>query len=539
MQKAIISFVFLLYLGADAQTHFTQQDTLRGSITKERAWWDVVHYDLNVRVFPKTKSIVGRNTIFYKVLKPYQTLQIELQQPLVIDSILQNQQKLSFQAKGYSYFIKLKKEQKVHQTEELHIYYHGIPKEAIKAPWDGGFVWSSDHNQQPFIATANQSIGPSVWWPCKDHPYDEPSSANITITCPSNLQNISNGRNTKTVVNTNGTTSYTWQVKNPINNYGISINIANYTHFSEVYHGEKGALDCNYYVLKENETKAKTHFKDATRMLQAFEYWMGPYPFYEDGYKIVEVPYLGMEHQSCVAYGNQYKKGYLGHRMGTSTWSDTFDFIIIHESGHEWFANNISCSDVADLWIHEAFTSYSESLFLDYHYGTKAANEYVQGLRSSVKNDKPVLGIFHVHHEGSMDMYPKGSLMLHTLRQIIDDDILWRKMLRGLGSEFYHQTVNGKQIIDYLDAYTKVDLQPFFKHYLTTTTIPKLLLKTKGNKILYKWENVVKGFKIPVKATLNNKTIWLHPSDKKWKKLKGNSQELKIDPNFYIDVILE
>lgn len=515
---------------------FTQQDTLRGSITPERAWWNVTNYTLDIEVFPEKKSIKGSNTLTYNVLKPHQTLQLELQQPLVIDSILQDNQKLTYKNIGYSYFINLVKTQKKKHTVSLIVYYHGKPKEAIKAPWDGGIVWSKDKNGVDFIATANQSIGASVWWPCKDHPYDEAESMQITVTCPAPLINISNGRNIKTQKNNNNTTSYTWQVKNPINTYGISLNLAKYAHFSEVYKGVKGNLDCNYYVLPYHLNKAKTHFKDVFKMLAAFEYWLGPYPFYKDGFKLVETPYLGMEHQSCVAYGNKYLKGYLGHPMGTSNWGNKFDFIIIHEAGHEWFANSVSCSDVADLWIHEAFTSYAESLFLDYHYGTTAANEYVQGLKNSVKNDGPIIGTHHVHNEGSMDMYPKGSLMLHTLRQIVNNDQKWRSILRGLYQKFYHQTVSGTQIIDYINKHTKLNLDSFFKQYLTTTQIPTLVLKHQKECVYYTWENVVDHFSMPIKTYINGEEKWITPKTGKWKKLDCNKIKFKVDDNFYIKV---
>lgn len=519
-----------------AQNNFTKQDTLRGSITPERAWWDVSDYTLDVHVFPKTKSIKGSNIITYKVLKPHQTLQIELQTPLVIDSIIQNKQKLSHHKIGFSYFINLLKKQKVNTSEKITIYYHGKPKEALKAPWDGGIVWSKDQNGNDFIATANQSIGASIWWPCKDHPADEAESMQITMTCPNPLMDVSNGRNIKTQKNKDHTTSYTWKVTNPINSYGVSLNIAKYAHFSETYRGIKGNLDCNYFVLPNNLNKAKTHFKDVPKMLKAFEYWFGPYPFYEDGYKLVETPYLGMEHQSCVAYGNKYLKGYLGYSMGTSEWGKKFDFIIIHESGHEWFANNITCKDVADLWIHEAFASYSEALFVDYHYGTKAGNEYAQGQRSLVKNDVPIIGTYNVHHEGSSDMYPKGSLMLHTLRQIVDNDKKWKNILRGLNKEFYHQTVTGDQIIDYINKKIKTDLTSFFKQYLTTTKIPTLVIKQKKDGLYYTWENVVDDFKIPLKIYLNGKEKWIVPKEKEWKKISGKYQQFKVDKNFYIMV---
>ncbi|MFD0878390.1 M1 family aminopeptidase, partial [Massilia pinisoli] len=166
-----------------------------------------------------------------------------------------------------------------------------------------------------------------------------------------------------------------------INNYGINMNVGNYEHFNEIYDGEKGKLTLDYYVLPENLEKAKTQFKQVPMMLKAFEHWFGPYPFYEDGYKLVDVPYLGMEHQSSVTYGNKYNNGYLGRDLSGTGWGLKWDFIIVHESGHEWFANNITYKDMADMWIHESFTNYSENLYTEYYFGKEAGAAYVIGCR--------------------------------------------------------------------------------------------------------------------------------------------------------------
>src|SRR5690606_16664671 len=327
----------------------------------------------------------------------------------------------------------------------------------VNAPWDGGISWEKDNNGNHFIANSNQGLGASIWWPCKDHMYDEVDSMLISVNVPKGLMDVSNGRlrSTETFENTK---TYNWFVNNPINNYGVNINIGDYVHFSEVYNGEKGPLDMDYYVLRDNLEKAKVHFKDAPKMMKAFEHWFGPYPFYEDGFKLVEAPYLGMEHQSSITYGNKYRKGYLGMDRSNSGWGLFFDYIIIHECGHEWFANNITAKDVADLWIQESFTCYSESLFLDYYYGKQAASEYVIGLRNGIKNNAPLIGVYNVNKEGSSDMYDKGANLLHTLRQLIADDEKWRQILRGLNETFYHQTVTTQQIEDYISAQSGIDL---------------------------------------------------------------------------------
>ncbi|WP_299528617.1 M1 family metallopeptidase [uncultured Lutibacter sp.] len=537
--KKIIFNLFLLLISAPLFSQnkiFTHQDTLRGSITKERIWWDLKHYDLNIKVFPETTSISGNNNIIYKVLDPYQIMQIDLQDPMKITKITQNDSELSFTKDGYSYFIQLKDKQVKGDTNKLTVFFEGEPVIAKRPPWDGGLTWEKDNNSIDFIATSCQGAGASLWWPCKDHMYDEPENMAINITTPNHLMDVSNGRLKNVTENADYTKTFHWYVENPINNYGVNMNIGDYAHFSEKYEGEKGLLDCDYYVLKENLGKAKEQFKDVKRMLQAFEHWFGPYPFYEDSFKLVEVPYLGMEHQSSVTYGNQYQNGYLGRDLSGTGWGLKFDFIIIHESGHEWFANNITYKDIADMWIHESFTAYSETLFLDYHYGTEAGNEYVIGTRENIQNDRPIIGIYNVNHEGSGDMYYKGSNMLHTLRQLLEDDEKFREILRGLNNEFYHQTVTTEQIENYISEHTKIDLSAFFNQYLRDIRIPKLVYKISKNKLKFKWVNIVEDFDMPVKTYLNDSERWIFPT-KEWKVLLLETPILsfEIDKNFYIE----
>lgn len=538
MKKYLVS-LFLLFISTSAfpqKKFFTHQDTLRGSITKERIWWDLKHYDLNIKVNPKTKSISGKNIIQYKVLKSYQIMQIELQAPMKIIKVTQNNSALDIKKDGYSYFIRLKNKQQIGDENEITIFFEGKPRIAVRPPWDGGLTWKKDSNGNNFIATSCQEIGASIWWPCKDHMYDEPDSMAINITTPKNLMDVSNGRLKDVTINKDSTKTFHWVVRNPINNYGVNMNIADYAHFSEKYKGEKGILDCDYYVLKENLNKAKKQFKQVPKMLKAFEYWFGPYPFYEDSYKLVEVPYLGMEHQSSVTYGNHYENGFLGEDLSGTGWGLKFDFIIIHESGHEWFANNITYKDIADMWIHEGFTAYAENLYLDYYYGKKASSEYVIGTRKRIKNDKPIIGSYNVNNEGSVDMYYKGANMLHTLRQLVENDTKWREILRGLNKEFYHQTVTTKQIENYLSEHTKIDLSAFFNQYLRDIRIPTLAYKISNNTLTYRWINIVDNFDMPIKVTINNSEKWIYPTNN-WKELKLDSKlsEFKIDENFYVN----
>ena len=536
----LFCFTFIGILNLQSQglmaekNNFSRQDTLRGSITPERIWWDLTYYHLKVKVVPNKKYISGQNTIKYTVLSAYQTMQIDLQTPLKMTKVTQDGKELTVLHDGNAHFITLAKKQVIGNVESIVVHYEGNPKEAIRAPWDGGFSWKKDANGNDFVATSCQGLGASVWWPCKDHMYDEVESMRISVTVPSHLMDVSNGR-LESVKNHGETTTYNWFVDNPINNYGINVNIGDYAHFSEVYDGEKGALDMDYYVLKDHLEKAKKHFTDAPKMMKAFEHWFGPYPFYEDGFKLVEVPYLGMEHQSSVTYGNEFKQGYLGRDLSGTGWGLKFDFIIIHESGHEWFANNITDIDAADMWIHESFTNYSESLFLDYYYGKKAASEYVIGLRKSIANKTPIIGKYHVNKSGSSDMYNKGGNMLHTLRQLIDNDEKWRLILRKMNAHFYHQTVRTKQIEDFLSIETGFDLNPFFNQYLRTIKIPTLEHTIENKTLKYRWTNTIANFEMPLKTTINGEEQWIYPTSN-WKNLalKSAITSFLIDENFYI-----
>ena len=540
---SVVFIAFLTFNSVNAQgllgkseMVFTHQDSLRGSITKERAWWDLKKYHLDIKVNPSDSTISGSNTISYKVLNSYNRMQIDLQEPLKITKVTQDSKELNYLRNGNVFYIDLVAPQKVGEVKEVVVFYNGKPKIAVNPPWDGGITWSKDKNGKPFIASSCQGLGASVWWPNKDHMYDEVDDMLISVNVPKNLMNVSNGRLQNIVDRKDGTRTFNWYVSNPINNYGVNINIGDYASFSEVFKGEKGDLDCNYYVLKDNLEKAKIQFKDVPRMLKAFEHWFGPYPFYEDSYKLVEAPYLGMEHQSSVTYGNGFANGYRGRDLSGTGWGLKFDFIIIHESGHEWFANNITYKDIADMWIHESFTNYSESLFVEYFYGAAAGAEYVRGTRKGIRNDKPIIGQYEVNNEGSGDMYNKGGNMLHTLRQIVNDDQKWRTILRGLNSTFYHQTVTTKQIEEYLSQQIGLDLKSFFDQYLRDTRIPTFEYKFNSNSLSYRWTNCVPGFNIPVKVTLNGKEQWLKPTIE-WTNLPQTAKVLKVevDKDFYVN----
>ncbi len=535
----IIIIILSFTLSVNAQgilsdkNDFNRQDTLRGSITKERIWWDLTYYHLDISVDPEKRTIYGSNEISYHVIESYHEMQIDLQQPLILTRAEQNGKDLEIRHDGNAHFIKLKDTQIKGENNKIKVFYEGKPRVAVRAPWDGGISWERDKNGNHFIASSCQGLGASVWWPNKDHMYDEVEGMLMSVNVPKGLTNISNGRLVK-VDEMSESTTFHWQVVNPINNYGVNINIGDYVNFSEIYQGENGDLDMDYYILSYNLEKAKIHFEDAVKTMQAFEYWFGPYPFYEDSFKLVETPYLGMEHQSSVTYGNKYKKGYLGRDLSGTGWGLKFDYIIIHETGHEWFANNITYKDIADMWVHEGFTTYSENLFVDYHYGKKAASEYVIGTRRNIRNLKPIIGPYNVNKGGSSDMYAKGANLLHTLRQITGNDVRWRKILRGLNSEFYHQTVTTSQIENYISKKMKMNLNPFFNQYLRDNRIPTLQYSIKNNVLKFRWTDVIDNFEMPMELIVNEKNIRIFPT-KEWKELKLKSDNFIFDDNYYVN----
>ena len=533
MKRTLTLFIclFCIQTSLNAQK-YKRQDTIRGSITSERSWWDLTYYDLEVSVDPKSKTIDGKNSIHYKVLKTNKVMQIDLQPPMQLTKAIQNGRKLKISHCGNAHYIHLEKPQIKYNIDSLTVFFKGTPRQAVRAPWDGGFSWKKDKNGTDFIATTCQGIGASVWWPNKDHMYDEVDSMKIRVNVPKHLVAVSNGRLIDTS-KSDKSNSYTWFVSNPINNYGVNINIGDYVNFSEIYKGEKGNLNMNYYVLKHHLEKAKKQFLEAPKMMRAFEHWLGPYPFYEDSYKLVEVPYLGMEHQSSVTYGNQFKNGYLGTDLSATGWGLKFDFIIVHESGHEWFANNITNKDIADMWIHEGFTSYAENLFLDYYHGKEAAAAYVIGTRKRIQNDRPLIGDYNVNNEGSSDIYYKGANMIHMLRQLTKDDEKWRQILRKMNSKFYHQTVTTQQIEDFLSKEIGRDLNPFFNQYLRDTRIPVLEYKITQGKLNYRWNNVVSGFDMPIEIAGKQRTFWIYPRES-WNAIAFVDSEIKVDINYYV-----
>ncbi|WP_185248542.1 M1 family metallopeptidase [Chryseobacterium bernardetii] len=515
---------------------YTKQDTLKGSNTPFRDFWDVKKYNFSVEPDFEQKSIKGTNKISFEIIKDVTNpiFQIDLQQPMKAGKITASFPIANSKQDGDFIFITAKKKFKKGEKYTIDVDYSGNPHIAENAPWEGGWVFTQDKNGHPWMSPAVQGIGSSIWLPTKDIWSDEPDNGIIMKIITSNdLVGVGNGRLIDKKTNGNKTT-YTWEVKNPINDYSIIPNIGKYVNFKDTFDGEKGKLDLDYWVLDYNLEKAKKQFEQVKPMLSAFEYWFGPYPFYEDSYKLVDSPYLGMEHQSNVAYGNNYQNGYRGKDLSGTGIGLKWDYIIIHESGHEWFANNITAKDEADMWIHESFTMYSEVLFTESYLDKKSADIYMIGLRGKIQNDVPIIGKYGVRNEGSGDMYPKGANMLHTIRQVINNDEKFRQILRGLGKDFYHQTVTTKQIEDYISSKSGIDFSTVFDQYLRTIKIPTLEYTQNGERLKFRYTDVVKNLKLPI---IINGDQTINPTEE-WQTVKLNkSTPVELNRNYYINYL--
>ncbi|HYG39869.1 MAG TPA: M1 family metallopeptidase [Cytophagales bacterium] len=523
---SFLSFFFLIYLQAYTQVNntktFTRADSLRGMLTPLRTCFDVKFYHLDIKVDPATKYIEGSNKVVFQVLEPSDKIQLDLFENLAISKIIYKGEELRFTREFNAVFIDFPEKLEQGAIGEITVFYQGNPIVAEKPPWDGGFVWSKDKDGNPWVGVACEGIGASIWWPNKDHLSDEPDSMLISTTVPKGLINVSNGRLRKRVEVDDQWTRFDWFVSYPINNYNVTINIANYAHWRD-YHINGDTLTLDYYVLPANIEKARKQFEQVKPMMQCYEEALGKYPFYRDGFKLIETSYLGMEHQSAIAYGNRYLTGYLGtDRSGLGL---DFDFIIIHETGHEWWGNNVSCADIADMWIHESFCTYSESLYVSCIYGEDMARKYVLAQRSGIRNISPMMGIYGVNNEGDGDMYLKGSVVLNTLRNVINNDPLWFDILKGIQKEFALQTVYKKDIVNYINRRTGKDFYYFFDQYFGYAKIPVLEYKfeKKGRKawLKYRWKTDEEDFRMPAKVTLSSarQMEFIYPTTD-WQKIK-------------------
>jgi aminopeptidase N len=534
MNKSLALFVVSCVVTSSFAQSFTHADTLRGSQTPERTWWNALKYDISVSFDPNQQSVSGSNTITYQPVRTgMNTLQIDLMAPLTIDSVISNKIRLEFTRDGNAWFVKAPPDASK-KINSITIFYHGIPPVAKNPPWDGGVIWTKDRDQNDWVSVACQGFGASCWYPNKDQDLDEADSAEIHITVPGNLKGISNGRQSKNPTASNNNSTYHWKVTNPINNYNIIPYIGNYESFGETFSGKNGKLDITYWALQEDLKTAQDYWPSRMKeSLKSLERWFGPYPFYNDGFKLVQAPHLGMEHQSAIAYGNGFKHGYLGMDLSDTGWGLKWDFIILHETAHEWFGNSITAADVADMWIHEAFATYAEVLYIEEHWGRRAGVDYLVGRRNSIQNDEPVIGTYGVNKGGSGDMYTKGANMIHIMRLIIDNDDKFKTALLEMNKKFFHKQVNTQDILTFWNSYSPRDLTPIFDQYLRTAKPPTLKYKIDKDVIGYQWQDCVPGFNMPVKIDIGKKTMWIYPTTK-YQETKSKKEIKGLNREFYV-----
>ena len=533
----------------DAPAKITRADSLRGSIGPERAWWDATFYDVSVKPDLSAFTIQGTTIIAFLAVEKGQRMQLDLQQPLVVDSITYEVQAyrngalaiedrpVTFTHEEDVVWVDLPLALSAGEANTLRVYYHGKPRAAKNPPWDGGYIWKKDKRGNPWVSVACQGRGASVWYPCKDHQSDEPDGAALHITVPDSLVAVGNGHLRSTVKNGDGTSTWNWAVSSPINTYNLIPYIGKYAHFSELYAGLSGPLDCDYWVLDEDLDKAKQQFQQVKPMLTCFEQWMGPFPWYEDGYKLVQAPHLGMEHQSAVAYGNGFVNGYMGMDLSRTGWGSKWDYIIIHESGHEWFGNSITTADIADMWVHEGFTMYSEVLYTECQSGKDAAEEYLVGVRRNIANDKPVIGTYGVNSEGSGDMYYKGASVVHMVRHIIGEE-KFKAMLLEMQRKYRHKVVTSAEIEAFMNSYSTSDLTPLFDQYLRTIRVPVLEWGVANKHLVARWTNCIDTFQMQVMITVNGKPM-IVTIGHDWKVIatgKVKKAKVQVDRNWYAEV---
>ncbi len=540
--RYFISLLLLLALVLTAQAQelfpdddkYDRGDTLRGMLSSERSY-DVNYYALSVKIDPDKKTIEGNNLFVFTTTEPIKRFQFDLYDNMKVEKVLYKGREVKFDREFHAVFFTVPVKIPAGVLDTFQVFYSGEPIAAARAPWDGGFDWKKDKNGHHWVGVACEGDGASLWWPCKDHLSDEPDSMLISVAVPSGLMNVSNGRLRKMARDENGFSRYDWFVHYPINTYNVTVNIGKYDHFSETLQGLNGELTLDYFVMPYNMDKAKTQFRQVMPMMKCFEEYLGPYPFYKDGFKLIETPYLGMEHQSAIAYGNDYKIGYAGRdysRIGLD-----FDYIIIHETGHEWWGNLVSCTDIADLWIHEGFCTYSEALYVECMFDYKTAMDYVFAKQSSIGNKSPIIGKYLVNEEGAGDMYNKGMLILNTLRHLVEDDELWFNIIKGLGEEFGYQTVNTAQVENYISKQSGKDFTQFFDQYLRESNIPNLEYrinkKGKAYTVEYRWVDVVDGFDMPIPVSIGPmEEGWIFPTTE-WKStpLKGWNKKAVFEVN--------
>lgn len=514
------------------------QENMPDFTSPEQAWWNVLHYSIAIRPDFRTRTLSGTNAIEFRALRPGRELLLDLSAPMKIRSVRWRGRLLPVFPKADGALVRFPRQIAAGELITIDVAFEGHPREAVNPPWEGGWIWKKDSLGRPWMSLADESPGGMLWLPCKNASYDEPDSGvTLSITVPDTLVGVGNGRLLgrhpaaaaagPAAAPVAGWTTWEWAVTNPINNYDICPYVGKYVTWHHNYAGLKSNLDCDYWVLDYNREKAERHLRDVDTLMSCFEYWMGPYPFYADSYKVVESLMAGMEHQSGIAYGNGFEDGYRGKNLSGTPWGLRWDFILVHESGHEWFGNSISANSWQHGWIHEGFTKYLETLYTTWLFGTEAGNDYTLGIWKRIRNDQPIIG------SGTSDEYNKSCAMLHMIRQIVGDSA-FRRCLHDLNTRYYHSTVNTAEVMACVNQSTGRDFSLVFKQYLTTTRVPVLEYRLEGDSLAYRWTNCVQGFEMPVKVSpAGGVGFFINPGER-WQKVRWPGGALIVDRNFYV-----
>jgi aminopeptidase N len=534
--SAAVLLAFLLVIAphrtsGQAAKAATHADLLRGEYGCFRANNDLLSYALDLRIDPVAKTIAGKNTIRFRMLSDDTRIQLDLYDNLDVGKVMLGGEELKYSRDSGAVFVDFPRSLKAGKTYSIDFYYSGRPKEAGRF---GGFVFAKDPAGRPWIFTSCEDEGASIWWPNKDQWRDEVENMTMSIAVPNDLTDVSNGRFIGKRDLGDGYTRWDWRINYPINNYDVSVNIGKYEHWSDKF----GDLSMDFYALPEDLTKAKKQFAQANGMLRAFEHYFGEYPFKNDGYKLVQVPYSGMEHQSAVTYGNRFANGYLERDWTGVGISTKFDFIIIHESGHEWFGNAVSAADRSDMWIHEGWTTYLECLYVEYMYGHDDYLKYTNAYKKKIKNERPIIAPRGVNATPPQDMYFKGALFLHTLRSIVDNDRTWFALIRDIYQHFKYRNIMTEDMTTYVNRRTGMNLTPIFDQYLRHTAIPKLELKFDTGTVSYRWKTDEPAFAMPVKVGTAGKWQLIRPTTE-WRSMKSSVTKGVFEAAtdlYYIDV---
>jgi len=506
----------------------TRADLLRGQYGRYRANNDLLFYHLDIRVDPDKKSIAGKNTIRFRMLADDTRIQLDLAANLNIDKILLGSTPLKYERDLGTVYVDFPSTLRAGREYTIDFHYSGLPQEQGRF---GGMAFRKDTAGHHWITTACEDEGASVWWPNKDQWRDEVERMEISVAVPNDLVDVSNGRFVGKTDLGDGYTRWDWLVQYPINNYNVALNIGRYEHFSDKF----GDLPLDFYVLPHNLDKAKRQFAQTKPMLEAFRSYFGEYPFQKDGFKLIEVPYSGMEHQSAVAYGNGFVNGYLDRDWTGIGISLKFDFIIIHESGHEWFGNAVSAADVSDMWIHEGWTTYLESMYVERLFGHDDAIRYVNSYKSKVQNREPVITQRGIHRQPMQDMYFKGTLFLNTLRSVVNDDAVWWALVRDFYQQFKYRNIMTEDVVRFFNSRTGRDWTPIFDQYLRRSALPTLELAfNEPGSMAFRWKADERAFAMPVRVGRPGSWMMIEPTTD-WKVMRTPlaKDEMEVATDLY------